>query len=563
MAWLGEDDDLADQPRKLVEFRRAKLFYPSLMDATTDDESAIATLTTTTRLSSSPTVVVDLSILDPTSTRGGHALLGRNAMGKSLIGQAIVARGYHKSDNGKGVVIQGEWELPPHWGSESIQTDTTSGEVAHVSFDSHQALLQEGGTTFKAIASGAGRLNKAAQFLIVRFGLYGLLSRTVDTLSTGEIRKTLLVKALSQRPKLLILDNAFDGLDVASREVLKQMVQKTITGFTQDILVQGVNSKATAQTQILMMTHRPEELVDAIQYITYWVPQDDDDDDEKRNGMLMTTESRNGRSGIELFGAALNLEPGSMVSYDWEDEHVPSMDTIAAWWKRRRDDTNDEDSTSFSAKEPIISTHNLSIHRGDATLLHDLNWSVARGERWLVGGDNGAGKSTLSRLLVRPDQYNQQQLKINGSVGWVSTERHIEMAKSKNTVQQILPTNQTGEASIECTKEVATWLGVADIMDRPFGCLSQGQQKLVLIGAALACKPDLLVLDEPCQGLDAIGRQLVLVLVERICRATDMSLVYITHHMEELLPSVSHALHLKDKRAVFQGPIKEYNPKDL
>ena len=102
-----------------------------------------------------------------------------------------------------------------------------------------------------------------------------------------------------------------------------------------------------------------------------------------------------------------------------------------------------------------------------------------------------------------------------------------------------------------------------DIINRPFGFLSQGQQKLVLIGAALACQPDLLVLDEPCQGLDIVNRQMVLALVERICRATDISLVYITHHLEELLPSVSHVLHLKDKRAAFQGSIYNYNPKDL
>ena len=170
---------------------------------------------------------IDLTIHPP--LLGGHALLGRNGTGKSLLGQTIVLEGdpeYLKK--GDFVVHDSRWH---------------SRAIAHVSFNSHKELVREGGSTYKAIAEG-GSLSKAAQFLVVRFGLYPLLRRDVETLSTGEMRKVLLVRALANRPKLLILDNAFDGLDVASREILKELVQKTISGFTQDILVQGVNSSA-------------------------------------------------------------------------------------------------------------------------------------------------------------------------------------------------------------------------------------------------------------------------------------------------------------------------------
>lgn len=513
----------------LVEFRQARLRYPSSSNHHHSEDA-------TTTANSSTSLPIDLQITNP--TLGGHALLGRNSSGKSLLGQTIVARG---SDE---YLKEGSLSLPSNW---------MSNAVAHVSFDSHQELLREGTTTttYRAI-SGGGTLNKAAQFLIVRFGLYGLLQRDVDTLSTGEIRKTLLVKALSTRPKLLILDNAFDGLDVASREVLKELVQKTITGFTQDILVQGINSKATAHTQILMMTHRAEELVDELERVSWFDQQDD--------GRLVT-EDRNGRSGKELLEAALGLEQGAMVSsFDWEDPSIPSTEIIASWWNTP-DTTKD---AAFSSYEPIVQAQNLSIQRGDdVTLLHDLNWTISRGQRWLVGGGNGAGKSTLSRLLARPDADSLEHhgLKINGHVGWVSTERHMEMAKSKETVQDVL--TEHGTWSMESAWQVAGWLGVDHTMDRQFCHLSQGQQKLVLIAAALASKPKLLVLDEPCQGLDGISRQQVLALVERICRATDISLVYITHHLEELLPSVSHALHLKERRGVYNGPMDSYNPDAL
>jgi molybdate transport system ATP-binding protein len=78
---------------------------------------------------------------------------------------------------------------------------------------------------------------------VVRFGLYPLLTRDVTTLSTGEIRHVLLIRALSQQPHLLLLDNAFDGLDTRSRTILKDIVTKTLKGFLADILVQGVYVK--------------------------------------------------------------------------------------------------------------------------------------------------------------------------------------------------------------------------------------------------------------------------------------------------------------------------------
>jgi ABC-type molybdenum transport system ATPase subunit/photorepair protein PhrA len=121
----------------------------------------------------------------------------------------------------------------------------------------------------------------------------------------------------------------------------------------------------------------------------------------------------------------------------------------------------------------------------------------------------------------------------------------------------------TATTSWDVAETVAGWLGVKGLLGKPFCELSQGQQKLALIAAALASRPPLLVLDEPCQGLDMIHRQRVLTLVERICQATDISLVYITHHLEELLPSVTHALHLKERRDVYNGRIEEYRPEEL
>ena len=108
---------------------------------------------------------------------------------------------------------------------------------------------------------------------------------------------------------------------------------------------------------------------------------------------------------------------------------------------------------------------------------------------------------------------------------------------------------------------LASWLKIGDkLLPRPFAQLSQGEQKLILIARSIASRPRLLILDEPMQGLDWHNRRRALGLIERVCRATDISLVYITHHLEELLPCVTHVLHLREGLALYQGDLDSYDP---
>jgi molybdate transport system ATP-binding protein len=265
---------------------------------------------------------------------------------------------------------------------------------------------------------------------------------------------------------------------------------------------------------------------------------------------------------MELLQAAHGVDGDyNLMSLDWNDPSLPSMEAVFSWWTK----DHSKQGTMLSSG-PLVQATNLSIHRGDATLLHNLDWTIEKGQRWLVGGGNGAGKSTLSRLLANPDDnINEDSLRLESyNVGWVSTESHMQTAKSHRLTGEVLAGTESSN-SWEVAKTVAGWLGVGeeDILAKPFSQLSQGQQKLVLISAALASRPPLLVLDEPCQGLDLVHRQRLLTVVERICQATDISLVYITHHFEELMPSITHALHLNERRDVYNGPIEEYNPEEL
>ena len=187
------------------------------------------------------TAKLDLDIAD--ADAGGHALLGRNGSGKSLVGRALCGDARIKS---------GALDRP--------------ARTAHVSFEAHEALAKEDVTVYEAL----GKLQtKASKYLAVRFGLHPLLWRPVKAVSTGEIRKVLLARALSARPDLVVLDNAFDGLDAPSRAALAKLLSQMSRGWG-DILVRDMPSaKEAARTQLLQVTHRASEILPEVTRLTW------------------------------------------------------------------------------------------------------------------------------------------------------------------------------------------------------------------------------------------------------------------------------------------------------
>ncbi|EOD07520.1 ABC transporter [Emiliania huxleyi CCMP1516] len=491
---------------------------------------------------------------------GGHVLLGANGAGKTLLTEALLEDPLHRT-----LLREGSLTCADGWGARS---------ASRVSFDAHQRLLADGGSVYRAL----GHLGPAARYLVVRFGLHPLLYRPVRAISTGEIRKVLLVRALGTSPRCLVLDNAFDGLDVASRQSLSELISQMLRGFGQ-LLVQGVDARATAHTQVLLLTQRAEEVVPEVATMSAF-------DGEGR----LATSAREGRSGAELLADA--LAPAARLPA----RALPSEAEVAALW---RGGPGEEASAAASRGGPaLVEARSLQVRRGEHTILRGLDWRVGSDEHWLIAGGNGAGKSTLSRLLARAGAEPvaagdftvlgrrarvEEAARGDGEeggggggggedvggggggggdvaaaqgVGWVSTEAHLSVAGSERTAGEMVAEGSDAEAA----RRVASWLGVDDLLDRPFRMLSQGEQKVVLVAAALARRPALLVLDEPCQGLDLLRRRRVLEVVQRVCSASRMRLLYITHHFEEVLPCVTHVLHLKGGEATYRGPREGYDP---
>ena len=316
---------------------------------------------------------------------GGHVVLGRNASGKTLLARSIAqtlkcipdqSLDTYQSDTSTNPFLQS--------GTISIHKRNASKNrnhhfLSHVSFDSHSDLLLDKNTTTvhrALIPFGGNRLSPTAQFLSVRLGMFPLLSRRVDTLSTGEIRRVLLVRALVSKPELLVLDNAFDGLDVRGREGLQNIIERVLQGFRMDILVQGINAKDTARTQVLLFTHRPEEIADGIGRVTFI-------DEGYKNGMK--TEVRRGRNGEELVRSLVpsNDEGKSdMVS----ESDLPSHVDIQNFWEH---DRSTRDASNSQKNDKLFYSQNLKVVRDETTIISHLNWTVKRGERWHLAGTNG------------------------------------------------------------------------------------------------------------------------------------------------------------------------------
>ena len=596
------------------------------------------------------------------SSSGGHALLGRNGVGKTLLASALV-----HEDGKSGWLRGGAIDRRDGWNVRSASV---------VSFESHEDLLAEGGSVYRALGAPPGATpTKACKFLIVRFGLHPLLYRPVSAISTGEIRKVLLARALATRPSLLVLDNAFDGLDVPSRDALKQLISTTLNGFGQ-LLVQGVSASDTARTQVLLLTHRAEEIVDEISTVSYAVRGGDGEAGGGAAGGRMAgggaavhTESRDGRAARLLMKSSLGVaddgdgDAGGGGEGDGEGEafHARGGKSSSGRWCPSVGEVTSVWGTAQPSGTALVEAGGLNVRRGRSTLLKQLEWRVQRGEHWLIAGGNGAGKSTLSRLLARVDATKQGasgRLSVLGTrlaseaarssdvtaaeaaaeaeaaeaeameaeateeaaeehvaigaaqhiamltnapkvrppppppppqregVGWVSTELHLALARSSTLATDVLCGSSDGgggsgsrerssgggtagkvgdiSSGSSVAAHVARWLGLTHAqLWKPFAALSQGEQKLVLVGAALAKRPALLVLDEPMQGLDAANRARVLLLVERVCSSTDTSLVYITHHYEEVLPCVTHVMHLTGGEAAFCGERAWYEQSSL
>jgi iron complex transport system ATP-binding protein len=227
----------------------------------------------------------------------------------------------------------------------------------------------------------------------------------------------------------------------------------------------------------------------------------------------------------------------------------------------------------------LLRTEGVRVTRSGRDLLHDIDLTVRRGEHWALLGPNGAGKSTLLAVLGATGHPSAGTVEILGSrLGRVDVralrERigHVDPRHrmlSPLTVRETVLTGLTGttdlmprwsptDDEVERAEQHIADVGLTPRSDARWPVLSQGERGRALIARALMAEPELLLLDEPATGLDVAAREHLLDTVDALRqRHPELGSVMVTHHLEDLPTSTSHALLLRDGTAVAQGPADE------
>lgn len=356
------------------------------------------------------------------------------------------------------------------------------------------------------------RRNKAIALLNIEY----LLSRKVHQLSNGETRKVMIARALMQSPSLLVLDDPFYGLDTSSRQVLSEIISELLV---------------LEKPQLILITSRPEEIPSGITHVLEI------------------------KEGIATVGLLKENRPSPK-------NQVIRKDTMG-------DNTKITPFNLEAGKNgpPLIEMENVTIAYQDVKILTDINWKVNTGEHWAIIGHNGAGKTTLLSLIMgdNPQSY-AQGIKIFGKergtgesvweikqrIGWVAPELQNYFSSGLNCLEVVCSGHFDSIGLYQkCTVEQiaqakkSLWeVGAKALAEVPFNSISTGEQRLVLIARALSKNPAILILDEPCQGLDEIHRQKIIGLLDRLCQKNLTTLIMVTHQPEEIPCSVTHILQL-------------------
>lgn len=455
-----------------------------------------------------------LNLNDLTVTAGeSWAFVGANGSGKSSLARAL--SGELLPAKGR---VNSTFLRTTRLSLEQLQK-LVADEWQRNNTDMLSADEEDTGLTAAEIIQLEVRDPARCQQLAAQFGIESLLTRRFKYLSTGETRKTLLCQALMAQPDLLILDEPFDGLDVASRGNLA-----SVLGSLQR---QGIT--------LALVLNRFDDIPDFID----------------RVGVLA-------ECTLTHTGDRQAILAEALVAQLAHSEQLAGMTLPEA-----------DDATAIPAlaeDAPLIALRDGVVSYNDRPTLHSLSWQVGRGQHWQIVGPNGAGKSTLLSLVTgdHPQGYSNDLTlfgrrrgsgetiwDIKQHIGYVSSSLHLDYRVSSSVRNVILSGffDSIGIYQAVSDRQQALageWLALlgmsGDVANSPFHALSWGQQRLVLIARALVKHPALLILDEPLQGLDPINRLLVRRFVDVLIGEGRTQLLFVSHHAEDAPQCITHRL---------------------
>lgn len=352
------------------------------------------------------------------------------------------------------------------------------------------------------------------RYWIELFGMEELVERGIRFLSTGEFRKMLIIKALLSKPDILVLDDPYTGLDIETRRRLQALLGEIRQKVGALVIISGRLNDLTSCSRFFLL----------------------------RQKTVKETAS------ADELQALLQQAPA----------HVRQITKPI----RQLD--------SGSEGEELISMQSVNLSYYEERILTDINWKVLSGGHWQIAGPNGSGKSTLLSLVTgdNPKAYGQN-IRLFGvkrgsgetiwdikqKIGYVSGSLQQQHRISQNVLSVVVSGffdtiglyQRPDPVQLGAAKDLCREFGIDNITGTPFSSLSEGMKRTVLILRAIIKKPQLIILDEPCQGLDDLSSETVLAAAEGIMLRNHSTLLYVSHdpdyrmkHIDRIMKLVRH-----------------------
>lgn len=445
------------------------------------------------------------------------AVMGSNGSGKSAFAQALA---------GELPLVAGEMKNSFH-------------RVQLFSFEKQRKLLE---TTLKDLNNDDTDpqfFGKTAREVILegledetlflkwaeRLAIQPLLDRYFIKLSTGESRKVLLARVLCAQPDLLILDEPFEGLDQQTVKRWQVLLNELRDACCIVLIVNRLSDIPPQATHLALLAQR--ELV--LQGSREWVEQE------------------------SIY---------QQLCYAEQSTHVALPEAAQPVQK-------------LPENQPRFELKQVNVRYGENQILHNLNWTVEKGQNWWIKGPNGAGKSTLLSLLTgdHPQAFANHVVlfgrqrgsgetiwDIKQKIGYVSSQLHLDYRVNCSALDVIISGffdsigvyQKIPESLRLKAMEWLERLHLSLLAKQPFRSLSWGQQRLLLITRAMVKHPPVLILDEPFQGLDGLNRQLLKQFITQLVNNSETQLLFVSHQDQDAPDCITHIFEFVPEKDGFR-----------
>lgn len=366
--------------------------------------------------------------------------------------------------------------------------------------------------------------------LIGQLALEQVLTKGIRFLSSGQIRKVLIARSLyayrDGLPQLLILDDPLESIDRDSRQQIRSAIEKTMS----------------AQFSSLQLCRRQQDILPGVSHMAV-MQRSSTDMRISRQGLLAEVLKTSEFADVDAVGI----------------EGTPNLDALLP-----------HETPIRQRSEELIRLEDVQASYGDSKVLVDVNWVMTGRDHVVIEGPNGCGKSTLLSLIDGENHkgYGQQvflfgRLKGSGETIWetkkhfgiVSNELHNKYVKGWRVLDVVVSGffdsvglyDESGTAQVDLARRWIAALGLEQWEKQYYHEISFGQQRLVLLARAMIKKPRILILDEPCVGLDDFHRQLILSVLDAIAERSLTNILYVTHVADEQPSCINQVLRFKEQ----------------